>query len=197
MERRMNQSLEIVEKSKKNFGLFPEQFEMLSKDLRKGENRLFEMIYLAHFKKCQNFISKQFGIREPEAYDLTMDTLLIFRRGIMSGKIKYGNLEFLFTRMAYLLHLKRKKKLDKINKEEYAYLKNIEGKLSIEDKEAKLNQLEKAINNLNNQKQKFLQDHYQNKLKLTQMAKQSGESDSTIRKRKQRILEELRKSLNI
>ncbi len=192
MDRRMNQSINIACSAGKNFGLNPLEFEDLCTALNKGDNALFEKIYLSHFKQCQNYLIQNYKLSHNESYDVTMDTLIVFRKGIMNKKISYGNLNFLFTRMAYFQMLKNKKELKKLDKEEFQYLTNIGCEESDKRKQEKLNSLEKVIKKLSIEKQKFLRDHYVKKLKLVEMAKLSGESDATMRKRKQRILAEIK-----
>lgn len=192
MDRRMNQSINIACSAGKNFGLNLMEFNKLCADLKKGDNSLFERIYLSHFKQCQNYLIQQYNISNSESYDVTMDTLINFRKSLILGKIKYGNLNFLFTRMAYFLMLKKRKHVKRLNKEELQYFTQLGLVDQDEELQARLNLIEKAIQKLSIEKQKFLEQHFKQKKKLVEMAKLSGESDATVRKRKQRILSEIK-----
>ena len=193
MSRRMNHSINIAYSTGKNFGLSQTEFNNLCTTLKKGDNSLFEKIYLSHFKQCQNYLISNYALDFEESYDISMDTLIIFRKSLMSGKIVYGNLKYLFTRMAYYQLLKKRKSLNKLDKEEFLYFK----KIGLEEQDfeqlKRINTLEEAIKKLSVEKQKFLEDHYQNKIKLVDMAKKTGEADGTLRKRKQRILDEIKR----
>ena len=193
MSRRMNHSINIAYSTGKNFGLNQKEFGELCNSLKEGDNTLFEKIYLSHFKQCQNYLIANYSLDHDESYDVSMDTLILFRQSLISGKIVYGNLKYLFTRLAYYNLLKRRKELSKLNKEEFNYFEMIGLQNPDEAKIERLKILESAINNLSKDKQLFLKEHFQNRTKLSEMAKQSGEPDTTIRKRKQRILEEIKR----
>ena len=193
----MNMYKNIIKITKKNFGMTPQEFKLLCSKLSEGENDLFEKIYLSHFGECQQYLSNQHRISMDESYDLTMDTLINFRKGLIAGKIQYGNLRFLFTRMAYYLHLKKKKKLDLLDKEEYQHLIDISDQEDVSLKESRINQIQTAITKLSEDKQKFLEMHFFKKLKLIEIADLTGKSGPTTRKRKQRILDEIKSILNL
>ena len=192
----MNTYTDIKQEVAKNFGLLPQEFEVLCTRLREGDNSLFEKIYLAHFKNCQIYIKRKVNITFSESYDLTMDTMIDFRKGLIKGKIAYGNLEFLFTRMAYYLHLKKQKKLELLDKKEYAYFESFSSQLYDAEKEEKFKVVERVIETLSKDKQEFIELHFVKKMKLTEIAKLTGESNATIRKRKQRIIEALKTKLS-
>ena len=84
----------------KNFGLSLVDFDRLAEGLRRGDERLFETTFLSHFKVCLNYLKHQDKATHDQAYDASMDALLTFRQKIAEGKIKHGNLRFLLTRMA-------------------------------------------------------------------------------------------------
>ena len=90
----------------KNFGLSEEAFDDLRTALREGDERLYERIFLEHFNDCMAYLKAKDGAEHNEAYDATMETMLTFRDLLVAGKIGYGNLRYLFTRMARQ-HLRR------------------------------------------------------------------------------------------
>jgi DNA-directed RNA polymerase specialized sigma24 family protein len=188
---------EVDELMEKNFGMNLKEFDSLCSNLLKGDNTLFEKIYLSHFSECQHYLCKQHKISMEASYDLTMDTLISFRKGLIAGKIQYGNLRFLFTRMAYYLHLKKQKNLNLLDKEEYQYLQSILDKENSAIKESKLNQIQKAVQQLSEDKQKFIEQHFFKKMKLVDIAAQNGQTGPSTRKKKQRILAEIKSILNL
>jgi RNA polymerase sigma factor (sigma-70 family) len=90
-----------------NFGLSPEEFETLVRKLKTGDETLFEHIFRKHFDDCRRFLIFEKGVPQEDAYDLTIDTILEFRDLLIAGKIQYGNLRYLFTRIAFTDWLKR------------------------------------------------------------------------------------------
>lgn len=95
---------------KRNFGLTANEFEERLNQLMKGDEKLFEIIFKAHFEKCRSFLVRQFNADDDIAYDVTLDTLVKFRKNLMTGKIKYGNLAALFTIDARNNYLRLNKK---------------------------------------------------------------------------------------
>jgi RNA polymerase sigma factor (sigma-70 family) len=90
-----------------NFGLNENEFSELVQRLRAGDESLFEHIFRKHFDSCRKFLIFEKGVPNDDAYDLTIDTILEFRDLLIAGKVNYGNMRFLFTRIAYTTWLKR------------------------------------------------------------------------------------------
>ncbi|MEM9526354.1 MAG: hypothetical protein AAGA31_07075 [Bacteroidota bacterium] len=94
-----------------NFGLSAERFTELSQQLANGDGEeLFEHIFLVHFQSCLEFVIQKDQAPEHLAYDATMDAFLTFRMKVTQGKITYGNLRYLLTRMARQHYYKRARK---------------------------------------------------------------------------------------
>ena len=93
----------------KNFGLSPEDFDGIVNDLKKNETHFFEQVFLQHFSDCIDFLQREYRADFNDAYDTTMDTLLEFRKRLVDGKLHYGNLRYLFTKMAAQLYVRQKK----------------------------------------------------------------------------------------
>jgi DNA-directed RNA polymerase specialized sigma24 family protein len=93
-----------------NFGLTAESFTEMVNLLRGGDEALFEHIFRRHFQSCRSYLIYEKGVPADDAYDATLDTLLYFRTQLIAGKIQFGNLRFLFTRIAFLTHCKSKGK---------------------------------------------------------------------------------------
>ena len=93
----------------KNFGLTPASFQELLEALKAGEDEMYQRVFLAHFDDCLKYLKKNFGARHRHAYDAGMDALVIFYDRLKDGRIKYGNLRYLFTQIAVQNYLKFKK----------------------------------------------------------------------------------------
>lgn len=185
-----NKLVEIPSR-RKNFGLSKTEFDTLSEALKNGEELLFERIFLSHFQECEFYIMKKYSISKSVAYDLTMDTLIEFRRLIILDKVKYGNLRFLFTKMASQNLMRSQKKKAKTDLKPFFEVESFEVE-DYEDNEHLYCALTLAWDVLDNDAKKILEAHFYNKTPLVKIAKVLGISDSSIRKKKQRGLEKLR-----
>ena len=94
----------------KNFGLSSGEFDQMVADLKKNDTSFFKQVFLKHFENCLNFLRKKYRANYDDAYDATMDTLLEFRRLLVEEKLRYGNLRYLFTRMASQIYIRSRKK---------------------------------------------------------------------------------------
>jgi len=65
--------------------------------LRAGDEGLYELIFLDHFHICLNLLKNKYQASHQDAYDATMNTMLIFCRRLKQGRIEYGNLRYLFN----------------------------------------------------------------------------------------------------
>lgn len=93
----MNSNTEARSNTSQNFGLSADEFETLLKKLQNGDEQLFEIIFKTHFEKCRTFLVRKLGAENDVAYDITLETLIKFRKNLMTDKIKYGNMTALFT----------------------------------------------------------------------------------------------------
>ena len=97
-----------------NFGLSQIEFEELVEALRKGDESIFEKIFLSQFSNAIKHVRIKYSASNEEAYDMTMDALIKIRKLLIEGKLKYGNLKHLFNRMAGQNYLKLKNRGKKI-----------------------------------------------------------------------------------
>ncbi|MBR9920724.1 MAG: sigma-70 family RNA polymerase sigma factor [Bacteroidetes bacterium] len=174
----------------KNFGLSQESFEQLVVQLKSGDESLFETIFLNHFEDCRNYLVKNNGLSRELAYDMTMDALLLFRKKLQEGKIKYGNLRFLLTRMAHQLYLKSIRKDGKIKE-----ISADELLISYETEEVEpevMSALGNAWKELCADCAQILKGFYYQKISLQDMAIEKEVTPASLRKRKQRCVEKLR-----
>jgi len=164
----------------KNFGLKELEFEEMVLKLKNGDELVFEKIFLNHFQSCIAYLMQNHRIDRELAYDITMDTLLDFRTKLIQGKISYGNLRFLFTKMATQKHLKYVAKSKKSQ--------NITSLFESEDLEEDLVILEKAMSKLGENCRDILKLNYYDKMTLNNIATLKNISHAALRKQKQRCI---------
>ena len=174
----------------KNFGLAPDAFEQMIVQLQAGDQELFKTIFLAHFEECQSYLRHQKQISAELAYDITMDAMLLFRKKMVEGKIKYGNMRFLFTQMANHLFLKSLR-----NRPQIMTLSGLE---HLKDDDAppfqkeEMDAFNKAWKKLCEECSGLLKQFYYSKTTLQEIAVESQRTAASIRKKKQRCVEKLR-----
>ena len=173
-----------------NFNLSSEEFDQMLAALQNGDDSLFEQIFLSHFKACCRFLEDRFQASPTDAYDASMEALLKFHKRLKAGKIRYGNLRYLFTQMAGQIYLKWKRvpqpqaipdNFDLIDEPGDRF-----------DRETMIN-FGNAWQKLCQNCQGLLQAFYYEKTPLVEIAKKTGKTDVALRKQKQRCLQQLRK----
>ena len=168
----------------KNFGLSEKEFADMCLKLRQGDEILFEKVFLSHFEDCITYLLNNYSITREDAYDTTMETLIQFRKRLVEGKIKYGNIRFLFTKMASQIFFKSEKKRNKVEGLTFDADSNIN--------EEDLQILEKAINELGEDCQKLLKLNFYEKMTIAEIALVNNKNAATLRKTKQRCLSRLK-----
>ena len=185
---------EIKKAMSKNFDLTEEKFEDLVRRLKQGDNSLLEQVFLIHFDSCIRYVQKKFSCVYDEAYDVSMEALLLFRQKLVDEKIKYGNLHFLFTQMAIQIMIKKNaKKRRELDHEAIILSRGTE--YDSEPDEESYRQLQKSWNELGLACQDLLRKIYYGKMRLNQIAKDEQKTDAAIRKQKQRCIGKLRNLL--
>jgi len=173
----------------KNFGLSETVFKELQEKLRTGDEQLFEHVFLKHFEQCLRFVINEDRAPEALAYDATMEAFLTFRLKVAQGKINYGNLRYLLTRMARQHYYKVAKKE-----------KSVPFELAREPSEMQDTPLEQPTYDLLQRGWKclgekcrtLLHSFYYLDQELKDIALLSGRKPEALRKQKQRCLEKLR-----
>jgi len=168
----------------KNFGFTEAQFQEMQVKLQQGDESIFEKIFLHHFESCVHYLVKNHKIEYAIAYDISMETLLDFRKKLINNKIAYGNLRFLFTKMASQRHLKEIR-ADKMKQ-------NLSSFYESEDIEPDLAVLEKALSKMGNACKDLLKLHYYEKISLKDIAALKEIPAATLRKQKQRCVNSLK-----
>jgi DNA-directed RNA polymerase specialized sigma24 family protein len=169
-----------------NFGLSKIQFDNIVDKLKFGDEGLFEKIFLSHFEDCIIYLQKNFKASRDQAYDITMDTLIAFRLKLLTDKIVYGNLRFLFTKMASQLYLKSISSEDR--------MKNIfqDDEETDEDMAERIFALKNAWQTMTIEDRKLLESVYYLDIPLNKIAESTNKSDAALRKQKQRAIDKLR-----
>lgn len=173
-----------------NFNLSAEEFEQMLAALQNGNEALFEQVFLSHFKACCRFLQDRFNASPTDAYDVSMEALLKFHKRLKEGKIRYGNLRYLFTQMASQIYMKWKR-----GPQSQAIPENFD---LIDESSERFNRetmiiFGKAWQKLCQECQGLLQAFYYDKTPLVDIAKKTGKTDVALRKQKQRCLQKLRK----
>lgn len=175
-----------------NFGLSEEAFYEMLAQLKKGDETLYERIFLNHFDACMKFVERKYNASHNDAYDASMDTMLVFCRKLKQGTIEYGNLRFLFTQIAgqiYLKMVKKNKKIDTIAGLE------IEDEMSGYDQES-FKILSQAFDKMGERCSELIKQFYYNEQSLKEIAEQNNKTAVAVRKQKQRCMEKLRDFFN-
>lgn len=170
----------------KNFGLSKEEFDRMLSDLKSGSDELYQRVFLAHFKDCVTYLKQNCGAGHEDAYDASMDSLLLFCERLKKGQIKYGNLRFLFTQMARQEYLRGRKKQNQTASlpEEIIPEMRADNQIPKEAQQA----FDQAWQKLGQECKKLLQAFYYNSVKLKELAFESSISESAMRKQKQRCI---------
>jgi len=121
-----------------------------------------------------------------------MDTMIYYRKLLLADKIHYGNLSFLFHKIASQTYLKQIEKNKRVKP-----MENLpETILQVESADAEtLELLSAAWKKLGSDCQTILKHFYYNELKLYQIAELLDRKADAIRKQKTRCVHKLR--LNI
>ncbi|NRB53017.1 MAG: sigma-70 family RNA polymerase sigma factor [Saprospiraceae bacterium] len=173
-----------------NFNLSSEEFEQMLSALQNGDEALFEQVFLSHFKACCRFLQDRFNASPTDAYDVSMEALLKFHKRLKAGKIRYGNLRYLFTQMASQIYMKWKRG---------PQIQTVPDNFDLIDESSNASKQEnmiifgKAWQKLCQDCKGLLQAFYYEKTPLVDIAKKTGKTDVALRKQKQRCLQKLRK----
>lgn len=173
----------------KNFGLSPEGFQTLLQELRAGKDELYQQVFLNHFGDCMNYLKRQYRATHQDAYDASMDTLLVFCDRLKKGRIQYGNLRFLFTQMAGQVYLKQQKKNSR-----YASMPNdfdLREEAPAGIPQEAFDAFETAWPALGEGCRKLLKAFFYDRVKLKDLAALEGKSEPALRKQKQRCMGKL------
>lgn len=183
------------DKKSNNFGLSEAEFQSLMESLKSGNEELFEKIFVAQTQNSIKLIQSTLGQSYEDSYDATMETLIQFRKCLIQGKLKYGNLKYIFNRMAKFFVLKKLNGIKEFSSDEIEIFEksNVENKYE-PDQVEKINT---AWKKLTDQEKKILYLRFNLDARLIDIAQNLGISESAVRKRKQRILDKIKSHFQI
>ena len=170
----------------KNFNLTEDQFNDFLNRTFNGDHVLLKILFEEHFGICTTYLIRHLRIDEEDAMDASMDALLDFWDKILHQKIKYGNLAFLFTKMAFQSYIKskaREKRLD---------LRLVKSLATEPNTEYCEQCLLKAFDTLSQTEQTLLFSYYVENITMVEFATKENMKEETIRKRKQRALKDFK-----
>ncbi|MFM2267109.1 MAG: hypothetical protein RL757_550 [Bacteroidota bacterium] len=182
--------------AKQNFDLSESAFNELAIRLRDGDETLFERVFTHHFEGCRGYLHYECNATWEDAYDTTVDTIIRFRKLILEDKIHYGNLRYLFTKMAKDAYV-RGKTIDKripkadLDGETPVQIADIDAFDQRLDPDI-VELLDRSFVQLGGECQQVLKGYYYDGLQYKEMADQTGDSSASLRKRKERCMEKLK-----
>ena len=177
----------------KNLGLNEKQFKNLVSRLKKGDDTLFELAYKKLVEDNIELLKNRYKVEDFDAKDATLNALFSLKKKLLDGKIRYDNIRFVFSKMAYheyvLLLRAREKSLNSKGRVISYYTKDGEG--GIEFTEEDFAALDRAMSKLDKICLKIIKSVFYTQLKLKEIAVVLKMSYDNIRKKKQRCLEKL------
>lgn len=188
------QKSRLSDRDKKNFGLSAAEFKTMVSQMRESDNALLYHIYNVHFEYCKNYLKRRFSIGDEDAYDLFMDVMVIFRAKVLNGKITYGNLKFLYTRLAINYYIDRHRLKSKLE----AAIENFNNKNDYDlnsglNEENRITIITTCMKKLSPKDAKLLHNLYLDEHQPEELAAEMGITYAALRKRKERALKQLKK----
>ena len=175
---------------KDNFGLTRSEFNLYLEKLDQGDETLFTKVFKVHFHESVKHLSFKFNITTEEAYDSCMDTMLEFREKLLERKIQYGNLRYLFTKMAIHNHIIGMRKMTKVEDAIDVFANQYD--LESTDRELFFKTLDESIEELSTKNKELINKAYFFNVDLSDYAQRNGLNYATLRKQKQRSLDKLK-----
>jgi len=182
--------LKKIPTTKDNFGLTKSEFEAYVIKLGHGDESLFTKVFSTHFHDSVAYLRMKFKIEKEKAYDTCMDTLLEFRKKILENKIQYGNLRYLFTKMALNNYINDIRKDQKTTTAIDVFMKAND--LGSVDKQYFFEILDQVLDNQDADTKKIVDELFYVGKHVNQVAEESGVTNATMRKRKQRVIDKLK-----
>ncbi|MEM1336677.1 MAG: sigma-70 family RNA polymerase sigma factor [Bacteroidota bacterium] len=172
----------------KNFGLTEASFGQMVLDLKANDTRFFQKVFLEQFKETMSYVKREYGASQEDAYDATMDALLEFRKRFIEGKLQYGNLRFLFTKMSTQMYLRNKKKQQPLIGDWEMATETADEQIKTPVPES----FKTAWQSLGASCKQLLTKHYYGAIRMTEIAKELSTSPGTVRKQKERCIKKLK-----
>jgi len=174
---------------KENFGLTKAEFLRCIDNMKEGDDSFITQNMVHQLPESMSYLQKRFQITREVAYDICMDTFLVFREKLLNNKISYGNLRYLFTRMCQNQFIDGQKKKNKIQSAIDTFHQDQEPE---PDNETFFLNLDKAIEQLSPEQKLLLREFYYTGKSLMEIADEQNITYDSLRKKKQRILQKLK-----
>jgi RNA polymerase sigma factor (sigma-70 family) len=183
----------MIDNPIQNFGLKAAEFELLRADLLRGDETLFEHVFVKHFDDCRSYLMHNCSAHADDAYDITVETIIAFRKRLIENKVEYGNLRFYFTKMAkdsYLKMVEKNKRLPvgELNINEADRADEVDNGFD----EDHLKALDAAWIKMGEDCKSLLKSHIYDGIQLKLIAQARNEVEANIRKRKERCMDKLK-----
>ena len=176
-----------------NFGLKAAEFAQLRTDLLRGDETLFEHVFVKHFDDCRVYLIRNCAAQADDAYDITLETIIAFRKRLLENKVEYGNLRFYFTKMAkdsYLKWLEKNKRMPVSELVVNEADRSDEADNRFDEDQLKV--LDSAWEKMGEDCKNLLKSHVYDGLQLKLIAQSLNEAEANIRKRKERCMDRLK-----
>ena len=135
-----------------------------------------------------NYLKKRFKAEQELAYDTVMSTMTDFFYRLKAGKIRYGNLRYLFTQMLVQEYYRRYKK--EWSYEEFDGIELIDLK---DNREEVMALFDRAFAQLGAGCRELLEACYYEETSYAELEELMGKSQAAIRKQKQRCQQQFKK----
>ena len=176
----------LSELKKRNFGLTEEQFKFYVNCAINGNPIILQILFESHFDICVSYLIKYIKLNKDEASDATMNAIIEFWDKLLKSKIKYGNLSFLLTKMAFQVHVKTKLREQRLDpKTVISFAETIQNDYCEEC-------LKQALLKLNENERNLISTYYVDDVSMADLSKLDNIKEFTLRKRKQRAVEFLK-----
>ncbi len=189
-----------------------QQFDHLAEELKKGNSQALDVVFRAHFAYCVDWLVKKYRLDRPDAEDLFMDAMLIFRREMLRGKISNTNLRGYLIRVAgneFLQRQRKKQNAPLVSVDSIEYQLGMEAGLYDDDfnpllkaelleatettEQQRVKAFQQAWATLGEQCRKLLRRFYLEKAKLKDLQEEMGYSTyDTIKSIRRRCFNQLR-----
>lgn len=185
--------IEPVAVTHKNFGLDEAGFHNLLDQLERGDERLFERVFVRQFRKMVRLLQSTHQAQLADAEDSVMNALLDFRRLLIGRKVNYGNLEAYLTRIVVTGYQRRRTRSREVATADFS--ENIMEEPVIPDfSKEEMAAFKAAWGTLCEKCSAVLKGFYYDELPHQRIAELLGKRTDAVKQDKHRCIEKLRKS---
>jgi len=170
----------------------------MTEELRNGSDEYFELLFRRLFVYTYREMIETMKISEPDAKEAAIEALYEFRKKLINGKVKYGNVNYLFMVMArrkFIQGYNKRKKIGFLEDNPYE-VEDIIDEIEVKKwSEEDFLAMEEAFKSLDDKCKDLLHKIYYKKVDTGKIAKKLGINRVAVRKRKQRCLDKMREYL--